>query len=118
MPDLAESIQQILKFRDERNWKQFHSVKNLSTAIAIEAAELQEIFLWRTDEEIKFKLDGELEIKKVAAEIADILIFCLLFCDAVQIDPLQAINDKLSENAKKYPVELSRSRADKYTELK
>jgi dCTP diphosphatase len=116
--DLSELIRQILTFRDERNWKQFHSPRNLAAALAIESGELQELMLWKTDDEVKQFMSSSEGKKKLSSEIADILIYALLFCDAAAIDPGEAIRDKLILNAQKYPVSLSRNNAAKYTDLK
>ena len=82
MPDLQELIQKILSFRDERNWKRFHTPRNLAAALAIEAGELQETMLWKTDREVEDLLNTPDGRTNISSEIADILIFCFLFCDA------------------------------------
>ena len=113
MGDIAELTESILKFRDEREWKQFHTPRNLATALSIEAAELQELFLW----------DGEGEessrsgTRKESSEIADILIYALLFCHETGIDPREAVRRKLEKNRQRYPVEKARGRSTKYTEF-
>jgi NTP pyrophosphatase (non-canonical NTP hydrolase) len=86
--------------------------------VAIESGELQELMLWKTDEEVQELTSSPEGKQKIAAEIADILIFSLLFCDAAAIDPEEAIRHKLSINAEKYPVNLARNNAKKYTDLK
>jgi dCTP diphosphatase len=105
------------RFRDARDWSQFHTPKNLAAAIAIEAAELQERFLWKNDQEI----DGDLEAgptrDAVVEEVADVFLFALLLADRLDIDVGRAIADKLAANARKYPVALARGNARKYTEL-
>jgi NTP pyrophosphatase (non-canonical NTP hydrolase) len=110
--DLTHAIRQ---FRDERDWKKFHRPKDLSAAIAIEAAELQEIFLWKTSDEI----DQLLASKPIAVadEVADLAIYLLAFADTVGVDLPQAVVSKLEKNAAKYPVDKARSSAKKYTEL-
>ena len=118
MSELSELIRQILIFRDERNWKQFHSPRNLAAALAIESGELQELMLWKTEDEVKQFMNSSEGKKRLSAEVADILIFGLLFCDATLIDPGEAIREKLILNAEKYPVSLSRNNATKYTDLK
>ncbi len=118
MPELRDLMQKILAFRDERNWKQFHSLRNLATALAIEAGELQEAMLWKTDREVEQFLGSPEGRKSLSAEIADVLIFGLLFCDAAGIDPGGAIQEKLIQNGQKYPADLARNNAAKYTELK
>ena len=118
MSTLTELTEQILAFRDARNWKQFHSPRNLAAAIAIESGELQELMLWKTDEQVRDLVASTEGKQNLAAEIADVLIFGLLFCETAGIDPVNAIRQKLLLNAEKYPVNLSRNNAKKYTELK
>jgi len=105
------------RFRDARDWSQFHTPKNLATAIAIEAAELQERFLWKTDNEIDRDLEGGPTRNAVIEEVADVFLFTLLLADRLDIDVGKAITDKLAANELKYPVALARGNARKYTEL-
>lgn len=105
------------RFRDARDWSQFHTPKNLAAAIAIEAAELQEQFLWKNDKEIDRDLQDGPKRDAVVEELADILLFTLLLADRLDINVGQAIADKLAVNARKYPVALARGNARKYTEL-
>jgi NTP pyrophosphatase (non-canonical NTP hydrolase) len=108
----------IRQFRDERDWSQFHTPKNLAAAIAIEAAELQEQLLWKTDKEIEKDLKGGPKREAVVEEIADVLMFALLLADRLDIDVGKAITEKLAANELKYPVALARGNARKYTELR
>jgi NTP pyrophosphatase (non-canonical NTP hydrolase) len=108
----------IRRVSDERDWSHFHTPKNLAAAIAIEAAELQERFLWKTDKEIEKDLKGGPKREAVVEEIADVLMFALLLADRLDIDVANAITDKLAANALKYPVALARGNARKYTELR
>ena len=92
-------------FVDERDWKQFHSPKNLSMSISIEAAELMELFQWLSLEEAKEVMTtGELR-KNAIDEIADVMIYALAFCQRNNIDVSYAIKQKMEKNMKKYPVE-------------
>jgi hypothetical protein len=91
--------------------------RNLAAAIAIEAGELQEALLWQSDAEVGKFLGNSAGRKTVERELADIFIFSLLFCHDLGIDPIEAVQSKLAENAAKYPAELSRGSAAKYTEL-
>jgi NTP pyrophosphatase (non-canonical NTP hydrolase) len=109
---------EVRRFRDERDWSQFHTPKNLAAAIAIEAAELQEQFLWKTDKEIERNLKVGPKREAVIEEIADVLMFALLLADRLDIDVAKAITDKLAANELKYPVALARGNARKYTELR
>jgi NTP pyrophosphatase (non-canonical NTP hydrolase) len=106
------------RFRDARDWSQFHTPKNLAAAIAIEAAELQERFLWKTDKEIERDLKDDAKRHVVVEEVADVFLFALLLADRLDIDVGKAIADKLAANEQKYPVALARGNARKYTELR
>jgi NTP pyrophosphatase (non-canonical NTP hydrolase) len=112
---ISELQSGIRQFRDERNWLQFHNPKDMAAALAIEAAELQEIFLWKKPEEI----DGIVQEKrgKIEEEMADVAIYLLELADLLQIDLLEAAATKLRRNAEKYPVEKAKGSSAKYTEL-
>lgn len=114
---LAELKSRILAFARERDWEQFHAPKNLSMALAAEAAELMEHFLWITPEESRSVARDPLKRDRIAEELADVLIYALEFANATGLDVAGAIEAKMAANAKKYPVERARGRADKYTEL-
>lgn len=114
---LAGILANIRAFRDERDWAQFHTPQQLAAALSIEAGELQEIFLWKDGEEATSALQEPHTLRDASFEIADVLIYALLFCDAIGIDPAESIEAKLELNAKKYPVERSKGRSKKYTEL-
>jgi dCTP diphosphatase len=105
------------RFRDARDWSQFHTPKNLAAAIAIEAAELQERFLRKNDQEIDSDLEAGPTRDAVVEEVADVFLFALLLADRLDIDVGRAIADKLAANALKYSVALARGNARKYTEL-
>ena len=108
-----ETIQRVLKFRDDRDWRQFHTPKDLAISMNLEAAELLEIFQWSgTDVECRDKLD------KVREELADVLSYCILMADVCGLDLDEIMNAKIDRNEAKYPVELARGSATKYTELK
>ncbi len=115
---LATLIEAVRQFRDDRDWAQFHTPKNLAAAIAIEAAELQERFLWKTDAEVDRDLLEPTKRTAVADEIADVVMFAMLLADRLGIDLVDAITAKLAANADKYPVNLARGTARKYTELR
>ena len=111
-------IEELVAFRDARDWGQFHTAKNLAAALSIEAGELQETMLWETDAEVDALVLSPIGRACVQAEVADVLIFALLFCEAAGIDPEQAVRQKIQENQEKYPVALSRGNAMKYDRLK
>lgn len=102
----------IIQFREDRNWKQFHTIKDLVLGLNIETAELQELFLWKTNSEIE-----GLEKEKVEDELADIFIFLTYLTQHFDIDLLSAVERKLEKNDAKYPVEKSFGRSTKYTDL-
>lgn len=107
-----ETIDQVLKFRDERNWKQFHNPKDLAISICLESAELLETFQWSgADTQCDEKKD------KIREELADVLNYCILMADACGLDMDEIVQDKIKKNAQKYPVEKAYGHKEKYTEL-
>jgi len=115
--NLNELISKITAFRDARDWKQFHKANHLAAAIAIEAGELQEHFLWKSASEVEAKIVEPAQQQAIAEELADVLIFSLLLAHELKVDPAEIILRKLELNTKKYPVEKARGSAAKYTEL-
>lgn len=105
----------LLEFRCKRNWEQFHKPKELATALAIEASELQEVFLWKTEEEVAYLLNSPSR-GKVLDEIADVAILLSYFCHDLGIDLDAAVLSKLNKNEAKYPVEKAYGNAKKYDE--
>ena len=101
--------QKIRKFRDDRDWAQFHNEKDLAMALSIEAAELLELFLWKRPE----KADPA----RIKEELADVLMYALLLADKQGLDITQIVEDKLKVNNEKYPVEKAKGTAKKYDEL-
>jgi dCTP diphosphatase len=114
---IASIKQRVLAFAREREWEQFHSPKNLSMALAAEAGELMEHFLWATPEQSHAVARDPAKRTKIADEVADVVIYALEFANATDLDLAAAIEAKMAANAQKYPVEKARGRADKYTEL-
>ena len=107
-----ETIDQVLKFRDDRNWKQFHNPKDLALSITLEAAELLEVFQWSaSDTECEDKMD------KIKEELADVLCYCILMADRCGLDMDEIVQAKMKRNGEKYPVEKARNSAKKYDEL-
>lgn len=109
MSDTNEIIQALLKFRNDRDWEQFHNPKDLSLAIAAEAGELLELFLWKNHE----NADKE----KVREELADIFSFAFLLADKYGFDVKEIVLDKIKINNEKYPVSKAKGTAKKYNEL-
>jgi NTP pyrophosphatase (non-canonical NTP hydrolase) len=114
---LAELKSRVLAFARERDWEQFHAPKNLSMALAAEAGELMEHFLWNTPEASRALVVDPVKRAKIAEELADVVIYALEFANVAQIDVAAAIEAKMAANSLKYPVEKAKGRADKYTEL-
>jgi NTP pyrophosphatase (non-canonical NTP hydrolase) len=115
---VADLVAAVCRFRDARDWAQFHTPKNLAAATAIEAAELQERFLWQTDAEVDRDLADPAKLAGVAEELADVVMFAMLLADRLGIDLAEAIPAKLAANEQKYPVALARGNARKYTDLR
>lgn len=110
--DYNEIIKLLIQFRDERDWEQFHDSKNLATAISIEAAELNELFLWKT-----IKESEEVDVEKVKEELADVLAFSFLLANKHGLDPFEIVAEKIKKNGEKYPVDKAKGTAKKYTDL-
>ncbi|WP_334117932.1 nucleotide pyrophosphohydrolase [Oscillibacter sp. KLE 1728] len=107
-----ETIRRVIQFRDDREWRQFHTPKDLAISLSLEAAELLEIFQWSgTDLECRDKLG------RIREELADVLSYCVLMADVCGLDLDEILNAKVDQNAAKYPVEKARGSAAKYTEL-
>jgi NTP pyrophosphatase (non-canonical NTP hydrolase) len=109
--------QKVAVFRDERDWLKFHNPKDLSMAISVESAELEELFLWKDQESTKESLKDETQFRKIRNEVADIGIYLLSLSNVLRLDLSQAIAEKLEENARKYPVDKSKGSSKKYNEL-
>lgn len=112
MKTIEELMKDITAFRDERNWKQFHTPKDLAISISLEAAELLEVFQWSGKDLV---VDSKKD--KIKEELADVLIYCVLMADAVGLDISEIITQKLAENRVKYPVEKAFGKSNKYNEL-
>ena len=112
---MQELIRQIREFARERDWEEFHSPKNLAMALSVEVAEIAEHFQWLTQTESNNLDRGKLA--EVEEEIADVLIYLTRLADRLGIDPIEAARKKMRINAKKYPVEKSKGKAAKYSEI-
>jgi len=104
-------------FREERDWEQFHSARNVALSVVLEAAELLEIFQWKTDAESEEITKDPATHQKISDELADILLYILLMADDLDIDLIKAAEEKIKKNAEKYPIHKSKGNALKYTEL-
>ncbi len=114
---LAELKERVLAFARERDWEQFHAPKNLSMALAAEAAELMEHFLWASPEQSRAVAADPAKRARIAEELADVVIYALEFANATGLDVAANIEAKMASNARKYPIEKARGRSAKYTEL-
>ncbi len=114
---VAEIKARVLAFARERDWEQFHAPKNLSMALAAEAGELMEHFLWATPEASRTIVQDALKRRKIEEELADVVIYALEFANMTGIDVAAVIETKMAANAAKYPVEKAKGRSEKYTEL-
>ena len=104
---MKDIIKRLIRFRDERNWSQFHTPKNLAKSIIIEAAELLENFQFADQE----------DVKNIKDELADIMGYCLLMSEHYGFDIETIINDKIDQNEKKYPIDKAYNTAKKYNKL-
>ena len=109
MTDIETLIQELLQFRNERDWDQFHNPKDLALAINVEAGELLELYLWKNADDAN--------VEKVKEELADILAFALLLANKYEFDVKQIVLDKIKKNGEKYPVDKAKGTAKKYNEL-
>ena len=107
--------QQLLDFRRERDWEQFHNPKDVAISLAIEAAELLEWFQWRNLAEIKNMLTSD-KREALEDEIADVAVYLTYLCHDLDVDLAKAVRHKMQKNAAKYPKDKVKGRADKYNE--
>lgn len=105
---MKETMERIKKFRDDRDWQQFHTPSNLAKAISIESGELLEEFLWDND---------NFNLQNVKEELADVIIYCIHMANALDVNIEDIINMKMDKNELKYPVEKAKGKSTKYTEL-
>ena len=112
---LQKLLEEVLHFRDEREWKQFHTFKDLAITLTLEAAEVLEHMQWKTEKEASRYLKKHRD--RVADELADVLHVLLLLADNSKVDLVEAFDRKMKKNRAKYPVEKARGSAKKYTEL-
>jgi NTP pyrophosphatase (non-canonical NTP hydrolase) len=107
--EVKEITDKLIKFRDERDWAQFHNSKDLALAISVEAGELLELFLWKHADEVN--------LQKIKEELADVFAFAFLLAEKHQLNVRQIMIEKIEANAKKYPIDKAKGSAKKYTEL-
>jgi NTP pyrophosphatase (non-canonical NTP hydrolase) len=109
MTEINKITEELRKFRDERDWAQFHNPKDLALALSIEASELLEVFLWKSAENA--------DPDKVKEELADVFAYAFMLADKYGLDVAQIMRDKLAKNKLKYPADKARGSAKKYNEL-
>ena len=107
-----ETEERILKFRDDREWRQFHNPKDLALSVVLEAAELLENFQWSGAD-----LEAKEKIGDIKEEIADVMVYCELLCDRLGVSADEIINEKMAKNEAKYAVEKAKGRKEKYDKL-
>lgn len=112
MSEIQEIKDALVKFRNDRDWAQFHDTKNLAIALSIEAAELNEIFLWKDSKESEL-VDKE----KIKEELADVFAYAFLLAEKQGLDVKQIVLDKIKRNGEKYPIDKAKGSSKKYDEL-
>ena len=109
MKESEEIIQALLKFRNERDWEQFHNPKDLALAINVEAGELLELFLWKSA--------NEANVEKIKEELADVFAFAFMLAEKYNFDVKEIVLEKIKRNGEKYPIDKAKGIAKKYNEL-
>ncbi len=109
MSDISQITEALIKFRNERDWEQFHNPKDLALAVNVEAGELLELFLWKNA--------GEANPEKIKEELADVFAYAFLLAEKYNLDVKDIILEKVRKNGEKYPVEKAKGTAKKYNEL-
>jgi NTP pyrophosphatase (non-canonical NTP hydrolase) len=112
MSDNTQIIQALVQFRNERDWQQFHDSKNLATALSIEVAELNELFLWKDVAESE-----KVDLNRLKEELADVFAYAFLLAEKHNLDVKEIVLEKIKRNGEKYPVEKAKGTAKKYNEL-
>lgn len=112
MDEMKQIYEKVNKFRDDRNWRQFHNEKDLALSITLEASELLELFQWKSSEEVK-----QNKKERLAEELADVLIYSYMLADNLDFDVNDIVEKKLAKNTEKYPVSKSKNSNNKYDEL-
>lgn len=112
MTDIEKITNELIAFRDERDWAQFHDTKNLATALSIEAAELNELFLWKDTTESE-NVDKE----KLKEELADVLAYAFLIAEKHKLNISEIVLNKIKLNRLKYPIDKAKGKSTKYSEL-
>lgn len=117
MSPIEDLTNRLITFRDERDWRQFHSLKDLILSLNLEAAEMLELAQWKSEAALDDELADPEFKQKLADETADVFLYVLLICERAGIDLGEAARAKIEKNAQKYPVDKAKGNAKKYTEL-
>jgi NTP pyrophosphatase (non-canonical NTP hydrolase) len=115
MQDIENITKKIIKFREERDWKQFHNAKDLALSLVLEATEVLEHFQWKNGDDLKKYIQENKSA--ISEELADVLYWVLLMSHDLEIDILEALEIKLKKNEGKYPISKSKGKSSKYSEL-
>ncbi len=113
---LENTMKVIDAFTQERDWEQFHSVKNLMASVSIEASELNETIQWENPTPMQVKENSKL-LTSIGDELADVIVYCLRLCSVLGLEPIELMNNKIEKNRIKYPVDKSKGSSKKYTNL-
>ncbi|MGB0849077.1 MAG: nucleotide pyrophosphohydrolase [Thiolinea sp.] len=114
---ISDLTQQLIAFRDARDWRQFHSLKDLILSLNLEAGELLELTQWKSESDFEEEAHEEEMQQRLREECADVFLYLLLVAERTGIDILDAAAEKIKANAEKYPVEKAKGRATKYNKL-
>ena len=114
---LADLTRDLIAFRDERDWKKFHTLKDLILSVGIEAGELMELAQWIDTAELEARTTDPAFRQRLSEEVSDVFLYLLLICEKMGVDPIDAALHKIAMNRRKYPPEKARGRAVKYTDL-
>ena len=112
---LKQTMENVDAFTSERDWDQFHTIKNLISSITIEAAELSETIQWSNPSTEEVLADSEL-VESMSHELADVMVYCLRLCSVLNQDPIQIMREKIKLNAEKYPIEKVKGSSKKYSD--
>ena len=113
---LQETMNVIDAFTQERDWEQFHNVKNLMSSISIEASELNETIQWQSPTAQEVMNNPKL-LAEIGDELADVMVYCLRLCSILGLEPVEIMSNKIEKNRKKYPIDKSKGSSQKYTNL-
>lgn len=117
MTTLKQLADIIIKFRDDRDWDQFHSPLQLALSLSLESSEILELFQWKNDNEINELIKDPIFKRKLKEEMSDVLAYLLLLSKKFDIDLEKSFKDKIQANALKYPINKAKGRPTKYTDL-